>query len=442
VQNPTRRGFLAAPALAAATVNAAAANAATDKPALLGGAKVHPEPFPSWPIIDQTEERALVDTLRSGRWYRGNGKNVARFEEDYAKLTGAKTCLATANGTAALFTSLNAMGIEPGDEVIVPPYTFIATVNVVLRQHALPVFVDTDPETFQMDARKLEAAITPRTRAIVPVHLGGSVCDLDAILEIAKRRGVPVLEDACQAHLAEWKGRKVGTLGTAGCFSFQASKNLNSGEGGAILTDDEDLRERCFAFHNNGSGFRSIGNNFTYASQGCNLRMTEFQAALLTAQMTRIEAQAKTRTANALYLTSMLKEIPGIAPAKMYAGCTRNAYHLYMFRYEPSQFAGLPRATFLKAMAAEGVPCSGGYSPLNRQPFLTSALRSRGYGRIYSSQEIAGWEARNQCPANDRLCEEAVWFTQTMLLAPRQSMDRIAEAVRKIRQHAGELAKA
>jgi perosamine synthetase len=442
VQNPTRRGFLAAPALAAATVNAAAANAATDKPALLGGAKVHPEPFPSWPIIDQTEERALVDTLRSGRWYRGNGKNVARFEEEYAKLTGAKTCLATANGTAALFTSLNAMGIEPGDEVIVPPYTFIATVNVVLRQHALPVFVDTDPETFQMDARKLEAAITPRTRAIVPVHLGGSVCDLDAILEISKRRGVPVLEDACQAHLAEWKGRKVGTLGTAGCFSFQASKNLNSGEGGAILTDDEDLRERCFAFHNNGSGFRSIGNNFTYASQGCNLRMTEFQAALLTAQMTRIEAQAKTRTANALYLTSMLKEIPGIAPAKMYAGCTRNAYHLYMFRYEPSQFAGLPRATFLKAMAAEGVPCSGGYSPLNRQPFLTSALRSRGYGRIYSSQEIAGWEARNRCPANDRLCEEAVWFTQTMLLAPRQSMDRIAEAVRKIRQHAGELAKA
>ena len=215
------------------------------------------------------------------------------------ELTGAKTCLATANGTAALFTSLNAMGIEPGDEVIVPPYTFIATVNVVLRQHALPVFVDTDPETFQMDARKLEAAITPRTRAIVPVHLGGSVCDLDAILAIAKRRGVPVLEDACQAHLAEWRGRKVGTLGQAGCFSFQASKNLNSGEGGAILTDDEDLRERCYAFHNNGSGLRSIGNNFTYASQGCNLRMPEFQAALLTAQMARIEAQAKTRTANA-----------------------------------------------------------------------------------------------------------------------------------------------
>jgi perosamine synthetase len=438
VQNPSRRGFLAAPAVAAAV-----ASAAVEKPAMLGGAKAHPERFPSWPVFDQTEERGVMETLRSGRWYRGGAKTVERFEEAYAQLTGAKTCLATANGTAALYTSLNAMGIEPGDEVIVPPYTFIATINVVLRQHALPVFVDTDPETFQMDARKLEAAITPRTRAIVPVHLGGNVCDMDAVMEIAKRRGVAVLEDACQSHLAEWRGKKVGTLGLAGCFSFQASKNLNSGEGGAILTNDEDLRERCYAFHNNGRGLRLTGSaDFTYESQGCNLRMPEFQAALLIAQMTRIEQQAKTRSENASYLTSMLKEIPGIAPAKQYAGCTRNAYHLYMFRYDKNQFAGLPRAKFLRAMSAEGVPCSGGYSPLNTQPFLKNAVQSRGYGRIYSKQEIAGWESRNRCPANDRLCGEAVWFTQTMLLAPRTSMERIAEAVKKIRAHAGELAKA
>ena len=383
----------------------------------------------------------MLDTLRSGKWYRGNGKNVARFEEAYAQLTGAKTCLATANGTSALFTSLAAMGIEPGDEVIVPPYTFIATVNAVLRQYAVPVFVDTDPETFQMDARKLEAAITPRTRAVIPVHLGGNVCDLTAILSIAARHSVPVLEDACQAHLAEWRGRKAGTYGQAGCFSFQASKNLNSGEGGAILTADEDLRERCYAFHNNGSGFRSIGNNFTYNSTGCNLRMTEFQAALLMAQMTRIEAQARTRGENASYLTSMLKEIPGIAPARMYAGCTRNAYHLYMFRYSTQQFAGLPRSAFLKALMAEGVPASGGYSPLNTQPFLKNALHSRGYGRILSAKEIAAWEESNRCPVNDGLCQEAVWFVQTMLLAPRESMERIAEAIRKIQKHAGELAK-
>jgi len=324
----------------------------------------------------------------------------------------------------------------------VPPYTFIATVNAVLRQYALPVFVDTDPETFQMDARKLEAAITPRTRAIVPVHLGGNVCDLGAMLPIASRRGVPVLEDACQAHLAEWRGRKVGRFGLAGCFSFQASKNLNSGEGGAIITDDEDLRERCFAFHNNGSGFRSIGNNFTYSSTGCNLRMPEFQAALLLAQMTRIEAQAGVRAQNGAYLTSLLKDIPGIAPARMYDGCTRNAYHLYMFRYDRQHFAGLPRALFLKALAAEGIPASGGYSPLNKQAFLKNALHARGYQRIFPAKEIAMWEERNQCPANDGLCEEAVWFVQTMLLAPRASMEQIAGAIRKIQKHAGDIAKA
>src|ERR1017187_10075278 len=293
-----------------------------------------------------------------------------------------------------------------------------------------------------MDARKLEAAITPRTRVIIPVHLGGNVCDLDAILPIAARHSVPVLEDACQAHLAEWRGRKVGTFGLAGCFSFQASKNLNAGEGGAILTDNEDLRERCFAFHNNGSGFRSIGSNFTYNSTGCNLRMPEFQAALLLAQMTRIEAQAKTRAENASYLTSMLKEIPGIAPAQMYDGCTRNAYHPYMFRYGKQHFAGLPRSVFLKALAAEGVPASGGYSPLNTQAFLRDALHTRGYHRIFSAKEMAMWEERNRCPANDGLCEEAVWFVQTMLLAPRKSMEQIAEAILKIQKHASDVAMA
>jgi dTDP-4-amino-4,6-dideoxygalactose transaminase len=436
--NPTRRGFLAASPLAAAL----AADAPGDRPAILGGAKAHPTPFPSWPVFDQTEERAILSTLRGGKWYRGSGANVARFEQAYAQLTGAKACLATANGTSALIASLNAMGIEPGDEVIVPPYTFIATVNAVLRQYALPVFVDTDPDTFQMDARKLEAAITPRTRAIVPVHLGGNVCDLDGILPIASRHGVPVLEDACQAHLAEWRGRKVGTFGLAGCFSFQASKNLNSGEGGAILTNNQDLRERCYAFHNNGGGSRPIGTNFTYNSTGCNLRMPEFQAALLLVQMTRIEAQAAMRLENASYLTSMLEEIPGISPARMYDGCTRNAYHLYMLRYDKEHFSGLPRPAFLKALAAEGVPASGGYSPLNKQAFLKDALHTRGYQRIFSAKEIAAWEERNPCPANDGLCEEAVWFVQTMLLAPRVSMEQIAAAIRKIQKHAGDVARA
>src|SRR5436190_14360945 len=269
----TRRGFLTASSVAGAALGVAA-DAPADKPAILGGGKAHPQPFPSWPVFDQTEERAVLDTLRSGKWYRGTGKMVDQFQRAYADLTGARFCLGVANGTSALLTSLSALDVEPGDEVLVPPYTFIATVNAVLQHRALPVFVDTDAQTFQMDARKIEAAISPRTRAIIPVHLGGSACDLDTILPIAARHGIPVLEDACQAYLAEWRGRKVGTYGKAGCFSFQASKNLNSGEGGAILTDDDDLHERFFTFHNNGTSQKPTRTAFAYDGSGANFRLT------------------------------------------------------------------------------------------------------------------------------------------------------------------------
>ncbi|MEJ5367738.1 MAG: DegT/DnrJ/EryC1/StrS family aminotransferase [Bryobacteraceae bacterium] len=430
---PSRRSVLAAPAAAAFRLD--------DRPALLGGTPVRKEPFPSWPVFGEPEEQGLLNVLRSGRWYRGNGDHVRRFEEAWARATGARHCLATCNGTSALFVCLNALDVQPGDEVILPPYTFIATVNVVLRQFALPIFVDTDIETFQIDASKIESAITPATRAILPVHLGGNVCDLDRILEIARRRNIPVIEDACQAHMAEWRGRKAGTLGAAGCFSFQASKNLNSGEGGAVLTEDSSLYERAYAFHNNGSGLKAIGVNFTYASTGHNLRLTEFQAALLLAQMQRLEAQVRVRSANGARLNSLLSQIPGIRPAAQYPGCTRNAYHLYMFRYDAEAFSGLPRDVFLKALRAEGIPAAGGYSPLNTQPFLKNTLNSRGYRRIFPEKTLREWAERTACPANDRLCREAVWLTQNMLLGPASDMDAIAEAIRRIQRHAAALAR-
>lgn len=452
LRNLTRRRMLgAASALPAALKTgiglAAAARAyaaaSVDRPALLGGPKTRKAYFESWPKFDLTEERALLDVLRSGHWFRGSGQFVKKFEESFASLTGAKQVLATCNGTSSLYVSLNVLGVEPGDEVIVPPYTFIATVNAVLRMHALPVFVDTDPATFQMDAAKLEAAITPGTRVIMPVHLGGNVCDLDAIGAIAARHRIPVIEDACQSILAEWKGRKVGTFGAAGCFSFQASKNLNCGEGGAILFNDEELRERAYAFHNNSTGLKTAGSGFAgYANSGTNLRLAEFQGALLMAQMTRLEAQVKTRSENAKYLTAMLSEIPGITPAKQYAGTTNNAYHLYMFRYDPAAFSGLPRAKFLKALSAEGIPASSGYSPLNMQPFLKAALESRGYQRLYSAARLKQWHEQNLCPQNDKLCGEAVWFTQNLLVGSRSDVEQIAAAIRKIQVHAGDLAKA
>ena len=436
----SRRGFLGAVvaggALAAVPARARASQTA---PALLGGTPVRRTPFPSWPVADAREEDALIAVVRSGKWFRG--EHVAAFEKAYAALTGAQHCLATANGTSALITSLAALGIGPGDEVIVPPYTFVATVNAVLLMHALPVFVDTDLDTFQIDAKKIDQAITDRTRAIVPVHLGGAAADLDTILPVARKRGIPVIEDACQAHLAEWRGRKVGTYGTAGCFSFQASKNLNSGEGGAILTNDDVLLEACYRFHNNSRGRRNTGNDFSYRNTGANLRMTEFQAALLVAQMTRLEAQARTRDENAVHLTGLLQQIPGITPARMHDGCTRNAYHLYMFRYDPSAFSGLPRAAFLKALGAEGIPASSGYSPLDKEPFLADAFATRGFQAIYSKARLEAWREQSRCPQNERLCSEAVWMGQTMLLGPRQDMEDIASAVRKVHAHSAQLAK-
>lgn len=443
---PTRRVFLGASVGAAywgltsqKASPTVAQPAASERPALLGGKPVRSDPFPSWPVIESNDERTWSEVLHKGRWCRLDGNYAERFEKLWASTLGAKYCLATASGTTALLTSLNALDVGPGDEVLVPPYTFVATINVVLLQHALPVFVDTDRETSQMDVDKMEAAITPRTRCILPVHLGGSPVNMDKTLEVAKRHNLSVLEDACQAHLAEWRQKKVSTVGDLGCFSFQASKNLNSGEGGAILTNNEELFQRCASFHNNG---RSSGDYaFEFVRNGSNHRITEFQAALLLEQLTRLEAQCRTRTQNADYLTRQLREIPGIVPARMYEGTTRNAYHLYMLRYDPSGFAGLPRARFLKALKAEGIPCSPGYTPLNKEPFLEATLNSRAFQQIYPAKELADMRQRNRCPENDKLCEEAVWFFQTMLLGSQRDMDQIAEAIRKIQKHSVEIAK-
>jgi len=444
-KNFSRRNFLQtslAGAVASSVAPATPAGPApldSAKPALLGGTPVRTAAFPSWPLVGEAEERHLLETLRSRKWNRMEGGVVARFEKEWATRLGATHVLATSSGTSALACSMNALEIGPGDEVIVPPYTFVATVNAVLMQHALPVFVDTDRETMQIDARRIEAAITPRTRAIMPVHLGGSVADMDTILAIARRHNLPVVEDACQSHLAEWRGKKVGTLGDLGCFSLQASKNLNSGEGGVIVAREQRLLEICRSFHNQGRG--QADTSFAYVRNGDNRRLTEFQGAILLAQLTRFDEQVRRREENAGYLTTLLRQIPGITPARMYEGVTRNAYHLYMFRYDPAAFSGLSRARFLQALKAEGIPCGGGYSPLYREPFLENTLNSRAYKYIYTARQLADYRQRLNCPENDRLCAEAVWFTQTMFLGGREDMDQIATAIGKIQKQAGELVK-
>lgn len=393
-----------------------------------------------WPIHDRAEEEALLGVLRSGKWGRIDGSRVAEFERQYRDLLGVQHCVATANGTSALIAAMNAIDVGPGDEVLLPPYTFVATLNVILLQHALPVFVDSDRATFQMDARQLATRANRQTRALIQVHLGGAAAGLDAALKFCGERGIRLVEDACQAHLGEWRGRKVGTLGDCGTFSFQASKNLNSGEGGALVTNDEALFDRAWAFHGNGRARRITTATLSgWVSNGANLRLTEFQGALLLAQMARLEQQSRTRETNAAALTRHLSQIPGITPQVIDPGCTRNAWHLYMFRYDPHAFAGLPRAGFLKALSEQGVSGAGGYAPLNREPFLAQVLESRHYRRIYGDARLRRWREENHCPQNDKLCEVAVWFTQDMLLGEPREMEFIAEAIAGIQRRASDL---
>jgi perosamine synthetase len=428
-----------APSLLAAKTN----NAAT--PAILGGAPAwQPSRWPKWPIWNpETDEPRVLEVLRSGVWSRAGV--VTEFEQAWATALGVKRSLAVVNGTNALIVALNQFDIKAGDEVLVPPYTFIATVQAVLANGAMPVFVDVDPQTFQMDPAKIEAKITSRTRAILPVHVLGLPADMDRIMAIAKKHNLVVIEDACQAHLAEINHKKVGTIGHAGCFSFQNSKNLAIGEGGAIVSNDEAFMDRCFSYQNLGFPYGSMVGAVSIGSirQGTKVRLTEYQAAIGLAQLQRLDAQTTTRNENAAYLRSQIQDIPGILPYKLYDNVTRAAFHLFGFRYKEEQFKGLPRAEFLKALQAEGIPCSSGYTPLNTQPFLQETFQSRNFKKMYPREvlDYKKYMERNQCPQNDRLCGEAVWFTQNVLLGTKADMTAIADAMEKVSRNAEKIKK-
>lgn len=411
----------------------------TSVPAIMGGQKIRTKEWPQWPIWNSsTDEDQILKVLRSGVWSRAGV--VTEFENKWAELIGSKRCLAVVNGTSALIASLVQLGIGGGDEVLVPPYTFIATVAAILQTGAMPVFVDTNPETFQIDTSKIEAKITPRTKAIMPVHILGLPADMLKIMEIARVHELLVVEDACQAWLAEIDHKKVGTFGNAGCFSFQNSKNIPIGEGGAIVSDDVEFMDRCYSFHNYGNPY---GTNIGEVGSGTvipgtKMRLTEYQAAIGLAQMKRLEEQTTKRNVNADYLKSQIGSIPGILPYKFHNKVTRAAFHLFPFRYKKEEFKGLSRDGFLKALNAEGIPCSGGYAPLNKMAYLQNVMKTKNYRLMYSPEmlDYEKYMERNQCPVNDQLCEEAVWFAQNMLIAEKSDMDDIASAISRIYKNA------
>jgi len=399
----------------------------SQKLALWGGTPSRTRPFAPWPVFGKAEEKRLLRTLRSGKWGRLHGPEVAEFEGRFAKMHGCKHGIAVVNGTVSLRIALQSAGIRAEDEVIIPPYTFFSTASAVIEANAVPVFADIDLDTFNLDPKAVQAAITSRTRAIIPVHFAGQPADMDAIMAIARKRKLIVIEDAAHAHGAGYKNRPAGSLGHMASFSFQSSKNITAGEGGIITTNDRRLAEACRSIHN--CGRVPDGVWYEHHVISGNYRLGEFQGAVLNAQLDRLAAQTERRDGNGKYLAAKIAELPGLYPQERPIDCTRHSYHLFMLRIDAKKF-GAPRGALIKALQAEGIPCSGGYGfSLQQQPMF----RNKAFGP-YLPKASAKLDYRKiSCPNSDLICrEQCVWLEQNMFLGSRTDMDDIARAFEKV----------
>lgn len=404
--------------------------------ALLGGRKAKHKPFPLWPQYDEKERRALEEVLESRVWWRTPGTRTLEFEEAFASYHGARHGIAVTNGTAALEVTMAALGINHGDEVIVPNFTFVATASAVLFANALPVLVDVDPETYCIDPALAEAAITPRTKAIIAVHMGGHPADLDRLQELCKRNGLYLVEDSSHAHGSEWQGRKIGTFGMAGTFSFQASKLMTAGEGGMIISNDDAFEVQARSVHDCG---RMPGEWFySHFIYGSNYRLSEWQGAVLMVQLSRLEEQTRHRHRNGRLLDKLLGEIPGITPQKCDARCTRNGQYAYIFHVEKKQFAGISTENFIAALNAEGIPTQASYPPLHE----LDCFRNGEYRKCLSGAQAAEKHAflEQSFPHTQKAAWETVWIPQFALLGDEDDMHEIAAAISKIQKSAAEIA--
>ena len=406
------------------------------KLALFGGSKAKHKAFPVWPQYDDKERRVLQEVLESRVWWRTPGTKTLEFEKAFASYHGARHAIAVTNGTAALEVTMAALGINHGDEVIIPNFTFVATASAVLFANALPVLVDVDPATHCIDHALAEAAITPRTKAIIAVHMGGHPADLDRLQELAKRRGIHLVEDSSHAHGSEWNGRKIGTFGTAATFSFQASKLMTAGEGGVIISNDDGFERQARSVHDCG---RMPGEWFySHFIYGSNYRLSEWQGAVLTVQLSRLEEQTKHRHRNGRLLDKLLAEIPGITPQKCDPRCTRNGHYAYIFHVEKKHFAGISTENFIAALNAEGIPTQASYPPLHE----LDCFRNSDYRKCLSGAQASEVHAflKESFPHTQRAAWETVWIPQFALLGDEEDMREIAAAISKIQSNAAEIA--
>jgi dTDP-4-amino-4,6-dideoxygalactose transaminase len=379
-----------------------------------------------------------VKTTKSGIWCRIQSATgtVPTFEKEFANLIGTKFCVATGSGTQALHTCVEALGIGAGDEVITSPYTDPGTIASILASRALPVMADLDRESYQLDPDDVERRITENTKAIMPVHMMGQPCHMERMMAIAKKHNLKVIEDACQAHLAEYQGKKLGTIGHLGCFSFQSSKTLACGEGGGIIGDDEELMDKCYTVHNHGTSRRGRTEVI-----GPKYRMNEFEAAVLLGQLAGVKERFARRNENAAHLTSRLKGFPGVVPQKLYPGTASGSFYIYAMTYHKEQFNNADRSVFLKALHAEGVDLSPYIDRgLHREPWIENVLNSKVYQKMFSLTRLQKYRDELACPNCDKVCQEMamIWATGP-LLASKADMDDVADAILKVYENRDKL---
>jgi dTDP-4-amino-4,6-dideoxygalactose transaminase len=403
--------------------------------ALKGGKKTKQRPFPIWPQYDDAERKALIEVLESRIWWRTPGTRTLAFEQEFADFHGAKHGIAVTNGTAALEVVMSALGIGVGDEVIIPDFTFVATASAVLYAGAMPVMVDVSPETYCIDPQLAEAAITSRTKAIIAVHMGGHPADLDALMALARKKGIALIEDSSHAHATEWKGKRIGSHGTAGTFSFQASKLMTAGEGGMIVSNDDKFERQARSVHDCG---RMPGQWFySHYINGSNYRLSEWQGAVLSAQLKRLDSQTQRRHQNARLLDKLLSQIPGITPQQLDPRCTRNGHYAYIFHVDAKHFSGANTENLIQAVNAEGIPNQASYPPVHAlDVFQNGEYRKRLSGA--QATEAHGF-LKAQYPVTHRAAWETIWIPQPALLGDEEDIQEIAAAWSKIQKHAKEL---
>lgn len=391
------------------------------KLAILGGAPVCTKPFARWPVFDGREKAALTEVLESGSW-GGYNPVVRRFESAFAAFHGVPYAVTTSNGTVTLEGALLAAGIKPGDEVIVPPISFISTATAVLRVGAIPVFADVGRD-YNLDPVRVAEALTPRTRAIIPVHFAGRPAGMDNLGVIARARNLTVVEDAAHAHGASWQGRPAGSLGHIASFSFQQSKNLTAGEGGILIGNNEALIESARSIFNQGR--RPGGAWYEHVRLGTNQRLTAWQAAILMVQLERLPAQLEQRARSAEQLDRLLAQFDFVELPPPDPRVTRHSYYLYMLRLRLDKLAGLSKDVFLEALAAEGIPGAGSYPrPLYEH-------------KLFEQYEFV----RTSCPEAEAVCRESFWVSHEVMLAAPADLECFAAALEKIAANAGELAR-